>query len=593
MECCIYRKPQKFPLPFGIAFIFALFLLESPLFPAASSSGGAGHKDSSGLSFALNNVAGKVPQDLLQRQPVEERLRRAESAAAFALGNQYERNNDYASALEFYSRAAGQDTYIKIPIRQALVHFRLNEIDKAIALLYAALENHSDSADLHSLIAYGYVQQNNLEKAMVHARLALKSDPTMIHNYGILVEGFTKQGKTAEIKSLFEEASKTDSADAEFYLRLGNLWLRLFNSSRQNLPSAEQFGKVLPLFEKAVHLDPQNARLAFEVGEIASKAGRYEESITYYKKAYAIDPKLDGLREQLAITFITTKREKEAIEILKAILEDNPRKKKIYPLLASLYEKIKQYDKAEQYYLLTLSLGSPTAQDYFMLALVQIQNRKLDQALETLAQAEKGFPGVAAIFKLRATIYLEKKEFDKAEAAFRKTEAVAIVNNPGLLDSDFYLEFASAFEQHGIYERAEALLKRALEIDPDNHDAMNFLGYMWADRGVNLDRALVYLHKALSYENDNPAYLDSLAWIHYKLGEYPDALRYILQAIKGMPDDPIVNEHLGDIYIKVGESEKALAAWRKALPGSAKKNSIEAKIRQIENQLVNAVPAKQ
>src|SRR5262249_10800816 len=129
-----------------------------------------------------------------------------------------------------------------------------------------------------------------------------------------------------------------------------------------------------------------------------------------------------------------------------------------------------------------------------------------------------------------------------------------------------YFEAGVAFERRGDYAEAAKYFERALELKPDFPEAQNYLGYMWADRGENLERAKELIEKAVKAEPKSAAYLDSLGWVFFKLNQPKAALDYVLQAVtlNGGPDATLY-DHLGDIYAALNETDKAQEAWRKSL----------------------------
>jgi tetratricopeptide (TPR) repeat protein len=115
-------------------------------------------------------------------------------------------------------------------------------------------------------------------------------------------------------------------------------------------------------------------------------------------------------------------------------------------------------------------------------------------------------------------------------------------------------------------------------MDQDHHMAMNYLGYMWAERRVSLPEAEKLILRALQFEAENPAYLDSLGWVYFQQGRYEEARTYLEKALKGLPEDPVILDHYGDVLLKLGHAEEALAAWKKALETSEEPDPIRAKI---------------
>ena len=123
----------------------------------------------------------------------------------------------------------------------------------------------------------------------------------------------------------------------------------------------------------------------------------------------------------------------------------------------------------------------------------------------------------------------------------------------------------SAYERTGRLGEAEEVFERLLERVPTHHPALNYLGYMWADRGENLDRALELVRRAVAAEPEEGSYVDSLGWIHYQLGEHELALRYLQRAATLIPGEPEVQEHLGDVQSALGDPAAARLAYRRAL----------------------------
>jgi len=113
---------------------------------------------------------------------------------------------------------------------------------------------------------------------------------------------------------------------------------------------------------------------------------------------------------------------------------------------------------------------------------------------------------------------------------------------------------------------------------PDNALSLNYLGFMYADSGIKLDEAKEMIEKALEIEPDNGAYLDSYAWVLYKLGRYDKAIVAMNSAIERQQDDAILFDHRGDIYAALNETGKAEENWRKALEFDPDNETIRAKL---------------
>src|SRR5206468_1606859 len=132
-------------------------------------------------------------------------------------------------------------------------------------------------------------------------------------------------------------------------------------------------------------------------------------------------------------------------------------------------------------------------------------------------------------------------------------------------DADGRLALGALLERTGRLDEAEVELHEAIRLDPRSAEALNYLGYSFADRGVRLDEALALIRGALALDPWNGAYLDSLGWVYLKLGRIDDARDPLERAVREFPRDATVLEHLGDYYDKTGDLARAKTYWRRAL----------------------------
>ncbi len=144
----------------------------------------------------------------------------------------------------------------------------------------------------------------------------------------------------------------------------------------------------------------------------------------------------------------------------------------------------------------------------------------------------------------------------------------------------YYLRGA-ALEQSGKWPEAQGDLQQALKLKPDDPEILNYLGFAWADRGENLKQALTLLQKATLLDPQNGAVVDSLGWVHYRLGDYHQAVHELELAAALDAADPEVNDHLGDAYWRVGRRLEAKYQWRRVLslsPNPTQRTSVETKL---------------
>jgi predicted Zn-dependent protease len=148
-----------------------------------------------------------------------------------------------------------------------------------------------------------------------------------------------------------------------------------------------------------------------------------------------------------------------------------------------------------------------------------------------------------------------------AEAVRRAREAIARLGEKPALQ----FAYAAALERSGSWDEAVREFRKLLAKEPDNAAALNYLGYMFADRNVNLDEARSMLNKAVEEDPTSGAFQDSLGWVYFRLGELDRAEKYLTEALRLDPFDATVHEHVGDLFRARGEKVKAAEAYRQAL----------------------------
>ena len=192
---------------------------------------------------------------------------------------------------------------------------------------------------------------------------------------------------------------------------------------------------------------------------------------------------------------------------------------------------------------------------------------KTDEALAVIAEARGSEPDNPQLHFQEAWIHYHAQNWDRAEALFKEVIA-AYKSDPEserlVLNSQFSL--SNLYVQQGDMAQGEAVLEEVLKVAPDNAQANNDLGYLWADEGKNLEQAKSMIEKALAAEPENPAYLDSMGWVLYRLEQYEEARKHLEQATaQENGEDSTIFDHLGDVLDKLGERDAAVKAWTRAL----------------------------
>ena len=279
--------------------------------------------------------------------------------------------------------------------------------------------------------------------------------------------------------------------------------------------------------------------------------------------------------------FFLRNRAPDAAEVyLRLALHIDPENEKAQLWLASLLERTERSDEAMKIY-----QSFPESSSYVVSARLSEANIYFDReedekALNVLEDVNQGHESFVTREALgRARLIREKYE----DALPIYTAIIESMSEAEIEKNTQPLYFRGIiYERLDQWQKAEIDFLRVLKIEPENADALNYLGYTWVDRGENLERAFEMIHKAVELEPESGAIIDSLGWAHYKLGQYDEAKVQLEKAVELSPASATIVDHLGDVYWKVGRYREAGYQWERALlydPTDEERETIEAKLK--------------
>jgi tetratricopeptide (TPR) repeat protein len=186
--------------------------------------------------------------------------------------------------------------------------------------------------------------------------------------------------------------------------------------------------------------------------------------------------------------------------------------------------------------------------------------------------------GDARAQRTLADMYRNLGRYQDAEPIYSRM----LADNPA--DWRLYFARGAARERLRRWPEAEADLRRALELSPDQPEVLNYLGYSWVDRGEHLQEGLAMIRRAVELRPNSGAIIDSLGWAYYRMGDYAQALDHIERAVELEPADATLNDHLGDVYWRLGRRIEARFQWQRALTLEPDDRAA------IESKLANGLP---
>lgn len=411
--------------------------------------------------------------------------------------------------------------------------------EDAIVFFEKALQSDPNTERIHNYLATCYFQLNKKEKAMFHIEKIARLKPDDFSIHYTLGNIYQSEGNEKGALLEYERANvtKTDGIDKVFVSdmlhRLANIYMN--NGDVQN--AANIYKKILDL-----KLTDEPVKVLYRLGQIYTETDRIKEAIQEFVKAKEYNPHSEPISFYLALCYEKLEDYDNAMAELESFLEYDAEAWLMRINLSNIYEKVKLYEKAESerekvFVILKESVekGSQNLREYIVLSQLLQRKGQDDKAVEMLRTAVSG---------------------------------VITGDNDDFKEARFML--ANLYYEMNDHENVVKELENVLQVDPDNHQANNFLGYYFLEKGENLDHALSLIKKALSIDPENGAYLDSLGWAYYQLADEDDdeqiklALQKLIEASK-CADDPEIVAHVGDVYYSLGFWDKAQEQWEIAL----------------------------
>ncbi|MDB6111832.1 MAG: Tetratricopeptide 2 repeat protein [Pedosphaera sp.] len=525
--------------------------------PRAERTQAGRQRSQAAAQTAETNESGEVDPDLV------------EAHAHYTMGMIHDADDEPELALQEFSKAALAD-----PANEELVldlsrrYLQRKQPEQALEVLSRAASVPNASGAVFARLGLVHSRLGKDEEAVQASRTAIKRSPLWLTGYQNLFLIHLQKNRIPEALAVLEEARKQPGTGAEFLIDLAELYTNL----QRQAPTQRDVSRAgaKEALQRAAKLNPPGAparlRLAdgFNLlGDTTNAAPIYLDLLRRFGDAANLR---EDVRAKLADIYMRGNEPDKACEQLEGMVRDNPANARAYYFLGSLAYEAKKMPEAEDYYQKALVLGDDFEQGYYDLAGVQISLDHAKAALDTLKKAQAKFRENFMNEFLIGLAYNREKDFTNAVIHYTSAELLARASEPKRLSQYFYFQAGSAYERKGDFDGAEQYFGKALELSPDFPEALNYFGYMLADRGVKLDRAREMIEKAVKLEPKNPAYLDSLGWVLYKMKEPGEALPQILKAVELTEEaDATLYDHLGDVYAALHETEKAREAWRKSL----------------------------
>ncbi|MCZ7583759.1 MAG: tetratricopeptide repeat protein [Deltaproteobacteria bacterium] len=520
-------------------------------------------------------------------------------ARALASAQDIEARSEY-----FYLLIVAEDAAMRGDFDRAReAYFRLAKLDP-------------DNADIHRTLAALWVKDGNLDQAIFNASRAYALAPANVDNAVLLSGLYAAQGRLNDAIRVYREILARDPDHEDVPLLLSRLLIlkKEFHDARTLLddyirrhPDApmghferarielldDRCDAAEPYLDEAVRAEPQFELAELALGYCAEIGGADTTAIEHYERALDINPDNTRLRSHLVQMHLRgshledAQRENEKLRLFDFDESDVRVNRGLI-----LYQQ-GRFDEAVNEFDLVLAADAKNGQALYFKGVCLTRLNRVDEALRTYARIPSDHPLYGDALAARGGLLRRIGRLDEAAEHLRSALKVhpddpylmrtlaLVVSDQGkvdeavrmmrkamdLLPNDDAMPYtlANILERAGRWEEGVELMEGVLDKDPDNADALNFIGYTLAEKDVDLDRAEDLLKRAVDLRPNDGYIADSYGWLLYKRAKYKEALVWLEKGFRLVPDEAVVAEHVGDCHMKMGNESAALGFYRLAL----------------------------
>jgi tetratricopeptide (TPR) repeat protein len=486
---------------------------------------------------------------------------------------------DAAAAASYYRAALRGDPRNNELLGRAFLAVLANgDVDEAVKLAERVLQ--VDKTDRIARLVLGVRAIKQKQYPVARRELAQSIRGPITDLAATLLSAWTLASPT-EAKAATDSIDKLSGAD----------WYAIFKDMHAALilDLAGQKKEATKRFERSYKLDPTALRVVQSYGSFLSRQGNNAEALKVFagfEEALPRHPLIVEATEELKagkkLPLMVDTPQAGAAEVLYGLgaalgrrggedlgliylqlaLYLAPSHSLTLLSLGDLYEAMKKPELANKIYE-RVPLNSPLQRNaQIQLALNLDTLDRSDEARASLEKLITANPNDLEAIMALGNVMRGRKQF--AECADVYSKGVDTIAKPEKSNWVIYYFRGICLERAKQWAKAEADLKKSLELFPEQPHVLNYLGYSWIDQGINLDQGMGMIRRAVEQRADDGYIVDSLGWAYYRLGNNDEAVKQLERAVELKPEDPTINDHLGDAYWRVGRVLEARFQWSHA-----------------------------
>ena len=448
-------------------------------------------------------------------------------------GNALVQGGEYQKAIPIFEKIVATSTEPNDFRILAILLDNSRKTAEALALLDTAEVRFGRIPQLGRMRQYYFLKTGQTLAAEADAKKAIEEAPYLPENHISLAEIYAATRRDSLALASFQNAIAIDSLAMEPWLALGDYYQKRGNK-----------GAYLTILERVFASD--QLPLRDKIDEWKSLAN----DLNSYRQFY---PQYDALIKRLYIR--------------------NPESKEVASLYAQHLILSGEADEALRLCKQLIDYKSPKIEEFARVIEIENHLNRPDSVRHYIDVALTLFPQNTDLLHMRGALALQRKEYDDAIVLYN--EALKHADND-TLRSSLWGAIGDVEQERKEMKRCYKAYDKALKLNADNAIVLNNYAYFLSLENRDLELALTMITRALALSNSNSTYLDTMAWVLYKLGRYGEAKKYMQQALSlSRSKDPTYSLHYGDILYALGEEFMAKTYWRKALEQGADKEEIE------------------